>query len=190
MPPRVAAELSADIIARARLGHLKAQAQVLSRYAGPVHHLFRRTWPQADAEEMTQTVLHKVLVGLPAFEPSGPATLSTWVFSIAHHLLIDAQRKHRLQLVPISQATHVPDTNLDARELVWNSQVRDAIEKAIARLPPEQARVVALVHWYEQPLLLIAEIEGVPVGTIKSRLFRGRATLAQLLGPLLSEELP
>ncbi len=190
MPPRATAELSPDIVARARAGDTKAQAQVLTRYAAPVHSLFRRTWPQADAEELTQTVLQKVLVGLPAFELNGVATLSTWVFSTAHHLLIDTQRKHRLKLVSISLATQVPDTQDDAQGQVWNSQVRDVLEKAIAHLPPEQARVVVLVHLYEQPLTGIAETEGVPVGTIKSRLFRGRASLARMLGPLLSDELP
>ncbi|HXN41412.1 MAG TPA: sigma factor-like helix-turn-helix DNA-binding protein, partial [Myxococcaceae bacterium] len=54
---------------------------------------------------------------------------------------------------------------------------------AITRLPDERRRTFLLVQIHDQPIAAVAQIEGVPVGTIKSRLHRARAQLLALLGP-------
>jgi RNA polymerase sigma-70 factor, ECF subfamily len=186
---RVLPELSNEVVARAQGGDRAAQTEVLKRYAGPLHGFIARTWPRVDAEEMTQVLLQRLLVVLPKFEFGGSASLSTWVFSVAQHFLIDEQRKQKPQLVPLHAANQVVDGQRDAVSVVWRQQVRSALDDAIGKLPPEQARVVVLVHLYEQPLEAVAEVEGVPLGTIKSRLFRARASLAARLGPTLLKDL-
>lgn len=182
------AELPSDVVRRAQAGDRSAREVVLRRYAAVLHGLVRRTLPGGDVEELTQALLGRVLEVLPRFDPRGSATLTTWIFSVSHHFLIDQRRKSHLVVAPLEAADVVPDPRPDPLSRAWTGQLRDVLESAIARLPVEQRRVLVLVHIYEQPLVEVAEREGVPVGTVKSRLFRARATLAQWLGPQLDEE--
>jgi len=177
------AELNVELVLRAQRGDRQAQTQVLKRYAAVLYQVVRRIAGPHDAESMTQGVLEQVLVALPKFEVNGSASLTTWVFTVAHHFLIDDLRRARPVLVPVSQAAQVEDERVDPLKDAWRSQVRDALEVAIGQLPDDQRRVFVLVHLHEHPLEAVAAAEGVPLGTVKSRLFRARAKLAHALGP-------
>lgn len=182
----VPAELPAEVVLRARAGHRAAQSEVVARYTGVLRALVRRVAQGSDVDELTQSLLQKLLEALPRFDPKGPAKLTTWVFTLAHHFLIDSRRRARLSLVPLVEAEAVVDSanpHADAER----GELRVALEAAIARLPEEQRRVFVLAQLYEHPLDEVARVEGVPVGTVKSRLFRARASLAMWLGPRLQE---
>ncbi|MFT3709811.1 MAG: RNA polymerase sigma factor [Archangium sp.] len=183
----VAAELSLEVVTRAQRGDRAAQEQVLLRYARVLHRLAVTTLPGFDAEELTQAMLARLLEVLPRFDVRGAAKLTTWVFSIAHRFLIDERRRFRPALVAVEKVTVVAET--DASSGAWRGQVRVALERALASLPEEQRRPLVLVHVFDHPLEEVARVEGVPVGTIKSRLFRARVAMAQALGPEFAAEL-
>lgn len=184
-PPQ---ELSAQVILRAQRGDRAAQRDVLIRYSGVFRGLVRRVLPgsSADVDELTQSALCQLLVALPKFDPNGTAKLTTWAFSVAHHFLIDVSRKRHLRVVPLEAAAEVVDAQPAPFEATWRAEIRSELEAAIETLPIDQRRVFVLVHIHEQPLEAVAEAEGVPVGTVKSRLFRARAKLAVELGPRLT----
>ncbi len=176
-------ELPLEVLLRAQRGDRGAQAVVLERYAAVLHQVVRRIAGPRDAEALTQGVLERVLVALPKFDLNGSASFTTWVFTVAHHFLVDGLRKSQPVLVPVSQAAGVEDERVDPMRSVWRSEVRNALEVAIGQLPDDQRRVFVLVHLHEHPLEAVAAAENIPLGTVKSRLFRAKARLAQTLGP-------
>lgn len=181
-------ELPREVVERARRGDRAALAQVLSRYVKVLHRLARSSSPAVDAEELTQAMLAKLVEVLPRFEPAGPATLTTWVMTVAHRFLLDERKRFRPVLVPVdSLASAAAEGTVE--QGLWRREVGDALELALSRLPEEQRRPLVLVHVLEHSVEEVAKVEGVPVGTIKSRLFRARVALGRALGPSFAEEL-
>jgi len=175
-------ELDEATVQRARRGDRAAQDAFLRRYAGPLHALLRRSCVP-NTEDAVQELLAKLLVVLPRFDPAGTAMLTTWVFTVAHRWLLDQRKRRHLSLVPLDEAAEVPDPLPGADRLLERKEMIAALEEAITRLPDERRRTFLLVQIHDQPIAAVAQIEGVPVGTIKSRLHRARAQLLALLGP-------
>jgi len=177
-------ELDALIVQRARRGDRTAQDAFLRRYAGPMHALLKRSGI-ANPEDAVQELLAKLLAALPRFDPAGAAMLTTWVFTIAHRWLLDQRKRRHLSLVPMEDAAEIADPRPGADRIIEQRELTYALEAAIARLPDEQRRVFLLAQVHQQPLEMLSRMEGVPIGTIKSRLHRARAQLVALLGPAL-----
>jgi RNA polymerase sigma-70 factor (ECF subfamily) len=135
----------------------------------------------ADPEDCYQEIWEKVLSALDRFDPQGPATLGTWIATIARRHLIDRHRRRQARGEVLSIA-QLPSVDPGADEQVARAQRRARVEAAVARLPEAQRRVVVLHHIHGVPLEKLAEEEEVPIGTLKSRLHRGRTRLAELLG--------
>jgi RNA polymerase sigma-70 factor (ECF subfamily) len=122
-------------------------------------------------EDAYQEIWEKVFRALPGFDPKGSASVSTWVSRIAHHQLVDRHRSRRRRVeVELEESLPAPP----------RSQYTD-LEAALKALPEANRRVVVLHHLYGFSLEEIAETEGIALGTIKSRLHRGRAFLAEFL---------
>lgn len=174
-------ELDRALVERARAGDRRAQEAVVRRYVAPLHALARRVVPSADPDDLAQELLRKILEALPGFDPAGRATLSTWVFTIAHRYLIDVGRRRRLVELPLEAGLQVPDDGPGAERIAGGRQLVGRLESALARIPEGQRRVFVLALVHGQPLESIAEAEGVALGTVKSRLHRARAELASAL---------
>jgi RNA polymerase sigma-70 factor, ECF subfamily len=178
-------ELDEATLARAQEGDRTAQTAFLRRYAGPLRSLVRRLGRAADLEDQLQELFLTLLRALPRFVPEGRARLTTWVFAVAHRQLIAGRRKARLTLVPMEECAAVPDAGPALDVLLGNKRLGVALEEAPAKLPPAHRRVFVLTQLHHQPMESVAEVEGVPLGTVKSGLHRARAELVVLLGPAL-----
>jgi RNA polymerase sigma-70 factor (ECF subfamily) len=124
-------------------------------------------------EDANQEIWEKVLRALPGFDPGGSAALSTWITRIAHHHLVDRHRARRRRPEPA-------EDDVDTLPAAPARSYAD-LEAAIATLPEAHRRVIVLHHLHEVPLEDIAAEEGLPLGTVKSRLHRARNRLAELL---------
>jgi RNA polymerase sigma-70 factor (ECF subfamily) len=135
----------------------------------------------ADPEDAYQAVWVKVFEALSRFDPGGTASLGTWIATIAHRHLVDLHRRHQVrgQVVPMAE---ILDPLPAADQLLDRSRRAARLEQALGVLPAPQRRVVVMHHLYGASVEDLAHGEGVAVGTVKSRLHRGRARLAQLLG--------
>ncbi len=97
-----------------------------------------------------------------------------WVRKVAYRLAVSRWRRSRrtsLEADPPERADRAPEPPLD----------RILIARALQQIPPEQRRVIVLHHLCDLPVADVAAEVGAPVGTVKARLSRGRATLAGLL---------
>jgi RNA polymerase sigma-70 factor (ECF subfamily) len=114
---------------------------------------------------------------------AGRSAFSTWLYRVAVNTCYDvARRSRRKESAPVPDDHDPSDPSAaDAYESV---EVRPEIEAALADLPSEYRAAVILADLEGLGLDAVAEALGVPVGTVKSRLFRGRRQLADRLGNL------
>jgi RNA polymerase sigma-70 factor (ECF subfamily) len=131
----------------------------------------------ADAEDATQIALMAIVRALPSFD--GRAKFSTWVYRIATNAALDELRRIRRRDIPndemkfenisVGDATNAVDAQMD-------------VSTALAQVPEEFRVALVLRHIADLEYEEIAVILDVPVGTVRSRLSRGRAQLTALLG--------
>ena len=132
---------------------------------------------QHDADDLLQGALERALGHLEQWQAD--TRVDSWLYTIVKHAWIDelrsrARREHTFE--DAEQADAIPDHRGDASGTL-------AVEQAMACLPAEQRLAVALVLIEGLPYKEAAQIIGVPMGTLTSRLARGRQALQQLLGP-------
>ncbi|MCY4371267.1 MAG: sigma-70 family RNA polymerase sigma factor [bacterium] len=138
-----------------------------------------------EALDATQETFITVLRKAASFE--GRAAFSTWLYRIAVNTCYDQLRKKkRRPTSPLPEGYEPPDRSINGR--LEAADLRPAIEEALANLSEEFAAAVILADLEDLPLRRVAEILDVPVGTVKSRLFRGRRLLASQLGNLFAPD--
>lgn len=111
----------------------------------------------------------------------GNSALGTWIYRIAVNTCYDQLRKQRRRRTePIPE--HLDPADYTAEDAVDSAGVRPEIQRALAAIPADFRTVVILSDIEGMGLPEVAEILGVPIGTVKSRVFRGRRLLAEELG--------
>jgi RNA polymerase sigma-70 factor, ECF subfamily len=138
-----------------------------------VHALARNMVGREDADDVAQECFLAVHAALPSFR--GEAKVSTWVYRIAIRIAIErrARRARRHFELPITEPT------VDGERLAISRDELARVERAIARLPAAHRTVIALSVVEGMTHAEIADVLGVPEGTIWSRLARARETLAE-----------
>ena len=152
---------------------------VVEEHQGAVYALCAALTGAADAEDVAQETFVRVYQAIDRFDPKGPATLRTWILTIARRLCHDRAKKRRLSAVELEAAAPVPaspEDELAARRL--SARLADEI----MRLPAEQRAALALYEWGGLDYEEIAAVEQVPVGTVRSRLARAREALKAVMG--------
>jgi RNA polymerase sigma-70 factor (ECF subfamily) len=186
------------LIAQLKAGSEEAFAWLIATYHQPVYSLIARTIPTgSDPADITQEVFVKIYRGISGFH--GDASLRTWIYRIALHEASNQRRwwsRHRRQEITIEadiadcgdgQPRCLKDTLVDDHESPFEQAVQSEIHAMIEaglRQIPEVFRAVVVLRdlegfTYEE----IAEILNVNLGTVKSRLMRGRAHLKTQLAP-------
>jgi RNA polymerase sigma-70 factor (ECF subfamily) len=123
----------------------------------------------ASAEELAQEALASVWRKAEKYDPA-KAGASTWIFTIARNLRIDAFRKiNRPEFDPYDPAL-VPDPEIPADEMLFSGQRAARVQTALRDLPEEQRRVVHLSFYEEYTHTEIATQLDLPLGTVKSRI--------------------
>jgi RNA polymerase sigma-70 factor (ECF subfamily) len=161
---------------------------VYERFRLPVWRLARRlTTTEEEALDTTQEIFLRVWRGLPGFR--GEAKLSTWVFQIAWNYLRAHRRKvgRSLQIIgeDMNTAQDLVDTAADSapdpERRARAAELLGRVEVALERLPEHYRVVVWLRDGEDLSYQEIADALDVPIGTVRSRLARARATLKELV---------
>ena len=170
---RAAMEL---LVIRCQLGEREAFDALVERWHAPLWSFIRRAaGDDAVAEDILQDAWLRIVRGLGRL--SDPARLAPWLFSIARRAVIDhiRRRSSRYIAVELEEETHPAAESTDQWEEI------ELIQDAIADLAPADRETVALFYLQELDLREIAEVLGIPVGTVKSRLHRARGLLRKQL---------
>jgi len=186
----------AALIAELRAGSEEAFAWLIARYHQPIYSLLARTvQDRTEAADLTQEVFVKVFRGVGNFH--GESSLRTWIYRIALHEASNQRRwwmRHKQREIPIEQEmtdgdcgtpVRLKDMLVDPAESPYEIAVHGEncarVEEALKKVP-EPFRTTLILRdiegfVYEE----VAEMQGVNLGTVKSRLVRGRAALKAVL---------
>ena len=180
-PPTSPAESFADMIAAiAASADRSAFAALFGHFAPRVKsYMLRLGAAPPLAEELAQETLLTVWRKAAAFDRAKAAP-STWIFTIARNLRIDALRRER----PAPAPENDMDLSPLADAVLSGAEQDGRVREALRRLPPEQLQVIELSFFSEAPHSAIAERLGLPLGTVKSRLRLAMVRLRALLEDL------
>lgn len=162
--------------------------ELVERYLDRVYTLaLRLTGNPADASDLAQDAMLRGLEGLPGFR--GDADPGTWLFRITvnawKNKVTSAGERFRRSAVPLDAPSpdggplDTPDREPPLDRGLESDEERAALEAALGALDPEDRAALVLRELEDKSYEEIAEILGVPVGTVKSRLHRARAGLAE-----------
>jgi RNA polymerase sigma-70 factor (ECF subfamily) len=112
----------------------------------------------------------------------GRSSVSTWLFAIARHKALQALRSRPLVCLEDEEAGAAAVDDADDPETALNGQYRRAmIRRCLAQLPPAQRELLDLVYYHGKGIAEVAQIVGIPAGTVKSRMHDARGRIAALL---------
>jgi RNA polymerase sigma-70 factor (ECF subfamily) len=175
-------------------GGVEAFSKLVDDYQHRVHGFVRRMVPSSeDAEDITQEVFIRAFQNYERFDAR--ASVRTWLFRIAYNLCVDRSRKagRTVQQVSMNMSPEiadeyeVADTRWQPDTILEDTEMYSRVEQAIGRMS-EKLRSVLILHdkedlSYEE----ISESLGIPIGTVKSRLFLARNQLQQAVRDLVEE---
>jgi len=160
---------------------LGAADALYARYASRIYGLgLVLLKNKADAEDLVQDTFLKAWRTGSAFDPQR-GSLDTWILLTARSVAIDRLRRRALEARKLSSEPRRSDVS-DEPGPEWLAEQRDLIQRAqraMEQLPPQQRSAVALAYFGQRSSTEVAELQGVPLGTAKSRIRAGIATLRQ-----------
>jgi RNA polymerase sigma-70 factor (ECF subfamily) len=137
------------------------------------------TRDQADADDLSQLSVERALKARDQWQPG--TRLDAWMYRIMRNIWIDearARARRAQTFAPEEEGLSVGD---DGHEAIERNVAMNDVDRAMAKLPDEQREVIALVLVEGLAYKEAAEILEIPMGTLTSRLVRGRQALVQML---------
>jgi RNA polymerase sigma-70 factor (ECF subfamily) len=186
-PVRKAASVSAteDLadVERVLAGDVSAFEGIVRRWQGPlVNMAYRFCRDRSRAEEMAQEAFLRAYRGLASWRRD--ASFSTWLFALAANLYRSELKRMPTQSITLDDIAELADMRSHSAEL--EAADRDnMIRRAVLALPPKYRDAVVLYYFHEMDVPAASKSLGLPEGTVKARLFRGREMLRSKLPQLL-----
>lgn len=169
------------LVRKALAGDQQAFAQLMQRYAGAVFNVaYRMLGSPQDAEDAAQEIFLRAYTRLESFDQA--RRFSTWLLSIASNYCIDRLRRQRLTWLTLDDVAYTaPSAERGPEGSALDSEERDAVQRALMKLPDNYRQVTVLRYWHDMSYDEIAQATGLTESTIKTRLFRARNMLASAL---------
>jgi len=176
-----------ELVARSRSGDMDSFNQLILRWERPIYALaYRVIGQEEDARDVAQETFLRAFRALPGFK--GQAKFSSWIYRIALNLCRDWIRRKRR--TPVSQmpedvdladlaAEQEPSESVE--DLVARRELSAVVEEAMTILPEEQRTAVILKEYHGMTFQEIADLQGVPLSTVKTRLYQGLSVLRKHL---------
>lgn len=175
---------------RSAQGDKEAYEMIIRRYQQPMlNYIGRMIGDRETALDFTQDIFLKTYASLHTYQPK--FKFSTWLFKIASNFIIDHWRKKKLDTLsmdhPLGKDDEGPVIQVAGDDPSLTQQfelqeIRKHIESALEKLPSEYRELFILRHINEFSYEEIAEIKGVPLGTIKNRVFQAKEKIRKMLG--------
>jgi RNA polymerase sigma-70 factor (ECF subfamily) len=176
-----------ELVARSRSGDVDSFNQLILRWERPIYALaYRVIGREEDARDVCQEAFLRAFRALPGFK--GQAKFSSWLYRITLNLCRDWIRRQRR--APVSQMPEDVDALEFASEtgpiesiedLVARRELSAVVEEAMALLPDEQRTAIILKEYHGMTFQEIADMQGCPLSTVKTRLYQGLTVLRRHL---------
>src|SRR5215471_5429041 len=161
-------------------GDKRAMVLLFMRHNVRIHRfVMRLTGKSPIAEDIVSDVFLDIWRGAAEF--SGRSNVSTWLLGIARNKTMSALRRRTETVLDYDVAVALVD-DMDDPEVVADRASRGAVvRRCLMRLPAQLREIVDLIYYHEKSVAEVAEIVGIPPGTVKTRMFHARSRLQQLL---------
>ena len=179
------ATADSDLVVRAIAGREDGFEELVRRYQRPIAaYVYRMVGDYDSALDLTQEVFIRIYNSLGRYRPE--FKFSTWIYRIAHNAAIDhlrrsdSSRTEDLEVEgeggqtfqrPLASKAPTPE------QLSERNERRGEIEEVIRQLPPAYRELIVLRHAHDFSYDEIAEVTGLPLGTVKNRIFRAREAM-------------
>ena len=176
-----------DLVARSRGGDVDSFNQLILRWERPIYALaYRVIGREEDARDVVQETFLRAFRALPGFK--GQAKFSSWIYRIALNLCRDWIRRQRrtpvVQMPEDSEAIErsaVRESVESIEDLVARKELSAVVAEAMAALPEEQRTAIILKEYHGMTFQEIADLQGCPLSTVKTRLYQGLTVLRRHL---------
>jgi RNA polymerase sigma-70 factor, ECF subfamily len=176
-----------ELVARAQGGDVESFNQLIVRWERPIYALaYRVIGREEDARDVCQDAFLRAYRALPGFK--GQAKFSSWLYRIALNLCRDWIRRQRR--TPVSQLPEDADAIELASEtgpvesiedLVARRELSAIVEEAMSELSEEQRTAIILKEYHGMTFQEIADMQGCPLSTVKTRLYQGLSLVRRRL---------
>lgn len=171
------------IIRRAQALDPGALAELYDRhFDGIYRYAYTRIGHQADAEDLTEQVFLRMVDSIQSYRPRRGAGFSSWLYRIAHNLVVDRYRRAGREAVALADHVEDPTPRTNPELVLQASEDRRRLLEAIQQLTPEQQQLVALRFIDSLDVDEVARIMKRRPGAIHSMQHRALASLNRLLG--------
>lgn len=161
---------------QAQAGDRVAFTGLVAAYQGPVYNLcYRMLGSAPEAEDAVQETFVRVYAKLHTYQED--KKLSSWILSIASHYCIDRLRRRHAESLSLDDeevALVLPSRLAGPEESAMRNEVRDEVQAAVNRLDPAYRVPLILRYWHDLSYTEIADVMGLTVQAVKSRLHRAR----------------
>lgn len=177
-----------ELVARSIAGDTESFNQLILRWERPIYALaYRQIGREDDARDIVQDAFLRAFRALPGFK--GEAKFSSWLYRITLNLCRDfLRRARRAPFLPAPEGMDIADlvsSETLAAETVEDVVTRNDLSRRVARamgaLPEEQRSAILLKEYHGMTFQEIAEMQGVPLSTVKTRLYQGLTVLRREL---------
>lgn len=179
-----------ELVEKTLQGEKRAFEMIVRKYQQPLaNYIGRMVGERELALDFTQEVFVKVYTSLPSYRPQ--FKFGTWLFKIASNTIIDYWRKKKIRASsldqPVSAAVEewslqVPDDEPSVVRKYELAELRNKIEHVLERLPESLRELFVWRHVNGLSYEEMAEIKGLPIGTVKNKVFQAKEMIRRLLG--------
>jgi RNA polymerase sigma-70 factor, ECF subfamily len=174
-----------DLVTTALSGHEGGFEELVRRYQRPISaYVYRMVGDYDAALDLTQEIFIKIYGSLSRYRPE--FKFSTWIYKIAHNCAVDHLRRHngREQSLQAGTENDSYDLPLESGRLTPEQESerkerRLEIESVVRSLPSAYRELIILRHSQDLTYEEIVDVTGLPLGTVKNRLFRAREMMRQ-----------
>lgn len=171
------------VIRRAQALDAGALAELYDRYFDGIYrYAYTRIGHQADAEDLTEQVFLKMVDSIQSYRPRKGAGFSSWLYRIAHNLVVDRYRRAGRETLSLADQVEDPAPQTNPELVLQSSEDRRHLYEAIQQLTLEQQQLVALRFIDNLDVEEVARIMKRRPGAIHSMQHRALASLNRLMG--------
>ena len=176
-----------DLVARSRGGDLDSFNQLILRWERPIYAFaYRVIGREEDARDVCQETFLRAFRSLKGFR--GQAKFSSWLYQIAMNLCRDwIRRQRRARTVQLAEGVDPAELAAEQgpvesiEDLVSRRELSAVVEEAMTLLPEEQRTAIVLKEYHGMTFQEIADLQGCPLSTVKTRLYQGLSVLRRHL---------